>query len=250
MSGRVNPSLVQKLTGVKIDGAIQTPMAYMAPTPAGQPLFTEHTRDYPFAVTCDMQKIVMPNNFHGEILATTVLPYAAPAQNGEPHPDADDGFDYTAPEARFASIHSNPPGRFTDTPSLIKTTYGQGTVVYSAASFETLERPATAPLFANIMSLLKGTQAWSFTSNAPRQVEVIEFEASEKNRRYINLINSQDSFQIPAICDFDVSVKLDAAPSQILALPDETPLPFVYENGYATFHVAKLPICNFYAVEI
>ena len=250
MSGRVNPSLVQKLTGVRIDGAIQSPMAYMAPTPAGQPLFTEHTRDYPFAVTCDMQKIIMPNNFHGEILATTVLPYAAPAQNGEPHPDADDGFDYTAPEARFASIHSNPPGRFTDTPSLIKTTYGQGTVVYSAASFETLERPATAPLFANIMSLLKGTQAWSFTSNAPQQVEVIEFEASEKNRRYINLINSQDSFQIPAICDFDVSVKLDAAPSQILSLPDETPLPFVYENGYATFHVAKLPICNFYTVEI
>ena len=53
-----------------------------------------------------------------------------------------------------------------------------------------------------------------------------------------------------AICDFDVSVKLDAAPSQILSLPDETPLPFVYENGYATFHVAKLPICNFYTVEI
>ncbi len=120
--------------------------------------------------------------------------------------------------------------------------------MYSAASFETLDRPATAPLFANIMSLLKGTQAWSFTSNAPQQVEVIEFEASEKNRRYINLINSQDSFQIPAICDFDVSVKLDAAPSQILALPDETPLPFVYENGYATFHVSKLPICNFYAI--
>jgi len=44
-------------------------------------------------------------------------------------------------------------------------------------------------------------------------------------------------------------VKLDAAPLQILALPDETPLPFVYENGYATFHVAKLPICNFYAID-
>lgn len=250
MSGRVNPELVQKLTGIRLDGPIQTPVAYMVPTTIGQPLFTDHNHDYPFAITCGLQNILLPNDFHGDVLATTALPYDAPPQQGELHPDESDGFDYTAPQARFASIHSNPPGRFTNTPSLIKTTYEKGTVIYSAAPFETLDRPATSPLFANIMNLLNGDRQWSFSSNAPQQVEVIEFDAPAKHRRYINLINSQDSFQIPAICDFDVSVQLDTAPSRILSLPDETPLPFIYENGCATFHVSKLPICNFYAVEL
>ncbi len=248
MSGLTNPELVEKLANIKLDGTINARMTYIVPTLAGQPLFDEHNHDYPMAVISEFQKITLPKNFKGEILATIALPYPPPETTKEPNPDPSDGSDYEAPNVRFASIHSNPPGQYIDTPSIVKATYGKGTVIYSAAPFETFERPANAPLLANIIRNLVPESMLSFSSDAPMQVEILRWNAPKAT--YINLINSQDAFQIPPICDFNVKVKAEASPKRVLKLPEETPIPFTYQDGFVTIHIDKLHICDFYKMEL
>lgn len=248
MSGRVNPELVETLLGVRPDGVLGGGMTYMVPTAAGQPLFADHNHDYPLAYKAPMVRL--PNAGNGKVLATIALPYQAPALAGEPKPDASDGFDYSAPNARFVSIHSNPPGVYVDNPSLVYAAYGKGRVVYSAAAFEAHDRPANGAVLVKILNMLTDDLGgWSFSADAPAQVEIVQFTVADKKRHYVNLINSVDAFELPTLCDITVRVRVAGKVKQVLALPEEKPVTFVEKDGCVEIAVDRLKVCRSFAVD-
>jgi hypothetical protein len=248
MSGRVNPELVEELLGVRPDGELGGSMTYMVPTAAGQTLFADHNHDYPLAYAAPMQCLAHAGS--AQVLATVALPYQAPALTRPPQPDASDGFDYESPEARFASIHSNPPGRYVDNPSLLYGHYGEGRVVYSAAAFEAHDRPANGAVLVKILDLLtEDLDGWSFSAEAPSQVEIVQFTVAEKKRHYVNLINSLDAFELATLCDITVRVRVPGKVKRVLALPEEKALPFDEQNAVVEFAVERLKICRSFAVD-
>ena len=248
MSGRVNPELVETLLGVCPEVVLGGSMTYMVPTAAGQPLFAEHNHDYPLAYTAPMQRL--PNAGKGKVLATVALPYQAPALTGEPKPDASDGFDYNAPNVRFASIYSKPPGVYVDNPSLLYAEYGKGRVVYSAAPFEAYDRPANGEVLVKILNLLTDDLGgWSFSAEAPAQVEIVQFTVADKKRHYVNLINSVDAFELPTLCDIKVRVRVGGKVKRVLSLPEENAVPFTEKDGCVEFAVERLKICRSFAVD-
>ena len=91
--------------------------AYLYPiTKEAQSSFGMFDRKYPLPVT---YKIPLLKTKNAKILAKVALPYTDPDNNNE-----------------FASIHSNPPGKWTEDGGLFETTYGNGHVLYSAALIE------------------------------------------------------------------------------------------------------------------
>lgn len=248
MSGRTNPELVEALLGVKLEGEYGARMTYMVPTETGKDLFENHNRDFPLAVTGHVQKL--PKGDYDAVLATIALPYPVPElPESELTPDPNDGYDYRSKEARFVSIHSNPPGQYLDeAPALILKKVGKGTVIYSAAPFEAFDRPANGPLFIKLIEKLAGKD-WSFTATGPSQLELVAFTEAAKGYTYISLVNCIEGFSVPALVDTTVRVKADKPVKQVLALPAETPIDFKQEDGYAVFDVPRVDICSMYRVE-
>ncbi len=244
-SGRLSPRLFQALLGIAPQGAYDEPMTYMVPTEEDGDIFALHNRAFPLAVTSPMQKL--DGVQADRVLATVALPYAAP-EVSELHPDPLDGFDYTAPKARFASIHSNPPGRWLDTPSLLLKTVGRGKIIYSAAPFEASYRHANGLLFVRLIQLLHDQQDWSFTAEAPSQVELVEFEVPEKRRKLISLINAIEAFSVPHLSGITVKVRVSSPAKSVLLLPDESPVPFRQNGDYAEFHIDDLHICKMFCI--
>lgn len=251
LSGRTNPELVEDLLGVRPNGVWQTPMAYLVPTAEHADLLADNTRQYPLAVTGHVAKLPADGPYDA-VLATLALPYEPPADvPGTLHPDPDDGYDYASHDARFASIHSNPPGRWLDdAPTLVWRRVGKGQVIYSATPFEAADRPANGPLFVRLIErLAAGRGPWSFGADAPTQVELVAFDAPERKRRYISLINGIEGFSVPTLTGSTVRLQVPGETTQILALPDETRLPFTQHGNSVEFTTPPLHICQMFAVD-
>ena len=91
--------------------------AYLYPTAkVAKRAFGLFDRKYPLPIT---YKIPLLNAKNAKILAKVALPYTDPDNNRE-----------------FASIHSNPPGIWTNQGGLFERTYGEGHVLYCAALIE------------------------------------------------------------------------------------------------------------------
>lgn len=91
--------------------------AYLYPTTQeAKKSFGMFDKKYPLPVT---YKIPLFDAKNAKILAKIALPYTDPDNNNE-----------------FASIHSNPPGVWTNQGALFENTYGKGHVLYSAALIE------------------------------------------------------------------------------------------------------------------
>lgn len=91
--------------------------AYLYPvTPEAKSSFGMFDKKYPLPVT---YKIPLLKTKNAKILAKVALPYTDPDNNKE-----------------FVSIHSNPPGKWTDEGGLFEVPHGKGHVLYSAALIE------------------------------------------------------------------------------------------------------------------
>ena len=102
-------------------------------------------------------------------LGTLVLPYTDPR-------DMD----------VFASIHSNPPGRWTDQPALVMNEYGQGKSIYVAGDLENGD--LYPDVVVRLLRLL--SSKFCFEADAPSSVEVTQFVKSD-SRILLNLVNFQ-----------------------------------------------------------
>ena len=148
---------------------------------------------------------------------------------------------------KFAAIHSNPPGIPTQLPSLLRTKFGKGTVVWSASPIEAASREQHSNIFADIVRGL--VKKPSLLSDAPDFVEIITFYVSEKKRFLISVIDVLDRFKIYKTGIFSIRIMSDKSPVRIVKLPNENPIPYSYNGNEITVLIDDLKVFEMIAID-
>ncbi|MDR2376836.1 MAG: alpha-L-fucosidase [Treponema sp.] len=246
ISGRTAPLLIEEIFKIRYENFSEHRVTYVSPTEEGAPVFRgEYTKEYPLAMF--EPQPLYSGKPGGRVMGTITLPYTIPnpkSNFSSMSPETGDvRRDLNAPQYKFASIHSNPPGIFTDRLAMIMTEYGKGKVFYSTLPIERAKREQHSDIFAGIIKMLmNGRKPVFSTDDAPEPVEFILFEDSEKKIKLLGLINIQESFHTIPVHNFTVSVYSETSPREVLVLPDKKPIPFVYENNLIKIHIADLYI--------
>ncbi len=139
--------------------------AYVMPTDETYAeYFGEFNERYPLPI---IYKLPIIEGYEGEVKAKIMLPYTDPDDNGI-----------------FASIHSNPPARSTNIPAIIEKEYGQGKVIWSAATLENDERENFKEIF---MAIVRANVQPKIHLEASKYVENVIFKDGEEY--YVNLFD-------------------------------------------------------------
>lgn len=228
-SGNTSPELMRRLLGLEITGRTEERITYIAPTLQGQGLFREFAEDRPLAYKAP--QVIARNPMGHQVLATVTLPYTNP----------DDS-------SRFAAIHSNPPGIRTDLPAIVYGACGKGKVIWSAASFEKNPQQAHRNVFAQLIHRLYDAEL-PLKTTAPAFVQFTLFEDKEQECLYFNAVNVQEHDTIIPAGTFDVQLRVDALVRRVLLLPDESDVPFTWNNGLLDFRVESMDLFRMYRIE-
>jgi hypothetical protein len=246
ISGRTAPPLIEEIFRIKYENYSEQTVTYVSPTEEGLPTFRgEYTKQYPLAMF--EPQPLYSGKAAGKVLGTITLPYTIPNPKSNfssmPPEISEVQKDLNAPKYKFASIHSNPPGIFTDSPAMIVTEYGKGKIFYSTLPIERAKREQHSDIFAGIIKMLMNGKPPVFsTDDAPEPVEFILFDDPEKKVKLLGLINIQEGFHTIPVHDFTISVYSESSPKEVLVLPDKTPALFVYENNLINIHIDNLHI--------
>lgn len=195
VSGPIGHPRLAELLGVRVIGKTPHDFTYMSPTEQGTEIFAGFSSLAPVSVTMP-QILVERVSFDSDVLATLVLPYTL----------TDDG--------TFSAIHSNPPGEWTDYPSVISRQVGNGRILWAAAPLEMMNPYMTRSAVAEIFRTLSGCPL--FYTNAPKEVEVLGWEKEEKT--YYALINQQERPPVTPYRDLYLDIP---GKDRILRLPVE-----------------------------
>jgi hypothetical protein len=139
---------------------------------------------------------------------------------------------YTDPSdfSRFASIHSNPPGRKTEHPAVIANGYGKGKSIWMAGAIESRGEKEQSDAFANAIGYLIGGE-FSHCLEAPPVAEAVVFDAG--THLIASILNVQEILPAVALHGAKLKVALiGRSVDRVLLLPDETELAFDMEGGY------------------
>ena len=242
VSGHTSPRLLSEIFGLKFEGFTEENVTYISPTDAGEAMMEgAFTAKYPMALF--ERQAVVSGTPRGEVLGTMTLPYTVPnaASNcTEPFFARESAGDGELPEetVRFASIHSNPPGRYTNQPALVRARYGQGEAIWCAAPFERANREQHSDIFARLIRSMVHEPL--FTAQAPESVECVLFDAPERSAKLITILNLQDSFHTQPVYNFSVSIASEREPKAVRLIPDACKLEFNWDRSYATFNMDQL----------
>lgn len=206
---------------------------YISPTVKGKTLMPEINRLYPLSIRDSQFKANLSSR--KEIIAKVTLPYTNPA-------------DIT----KFASIHSNPPGIYTNYPAIVYEKLGKGKVIWSSASIETqaVESLRHRSIFVNLVRKL-AQEPFSFEAEAPACVEVTLFHNKEKKRYLINLVNFQSEIGMPnlPVNDVVLKVKVKSKPVKVSLLPDEILMKYIRNGEYVKIILPTLQTFQMIALD-
>lgn len=226
LSGGGNRALIESLLGGRITGKTPTDKIYLAPACEYQPLFGWFNEKYPLPFEGFAPVIEGVND--AQVIATLTLPYT----------NADD--------ARYASIHSDPPGIATKTPMILIKKVGKGTLIWSAAPLEGVAFDDYRDIFLNLLLSVRGNAPFSLSSDAPESVELTHF--IDGNEIFINAVSLCNEITSPTLRGFSVHVATPSAPREVTLLPGGEPVAFTYENGFTIFTARDLSIFDMYRI--
>ncbi len=151
---------------------------------------------------------------------------------------------FTDPDgpSRFASIHSNPPGRPTEFAAVVSRSFGKGRVTWCAAPIESHRQSVHRSVFRAMISDLARGQ-FSFELAAPPAVQAVVYDQADKCRILVCLVNVQEL--LPAVPVHDMRVRLHAGPRKpvgVRILPQGPELPFKAEREWLDFDVPRLDL--------
>ena len=228
ISGVEDMELLHQLLGAELDGYTDETAVYIAPTEHGAELFCEFTPEYPLPTEYSLPKIKADGC---EVLGVMRPPYTK------------------ANERRFASIHSNPPGRLTDIPAIITKQVGKGRVIWSAAPIENDGRIGIKRVFMSLLT--KYLPETTIKSSAPRQVELVSFVRGADI--LISAVDLLCSDELLPLGGFEISVKVDAVPKCIKRIAGrdkpEREVEFEYFGGRAVLKTETLVMFDMYKIE-
>lgn len=226
IGGATNPALAQRLLGLEFHGYTAETVTFLSPTAAGQPCFGElYSADYPLTCRAPQQRASNPRGH--QVLATLTLPYTDPADT-----------------SLFASIHSNPPGRHTDSPAVVYGRCGKGRVLWSGAAIEGNDQQAHRQVFLRLVSLLVPDRL--LTSDAPDSVNFTLFDDAENRCLYLNCVNIEERFPAPPV--ITVTLRTAYPICEALLLPRQEAVPFTYRDGALTLTVDDLDVFAMYCL--
>jgi len=212
--------LLSDVFGISYSGETKEKITYISPKEKGS-LFMDYSIKYPLSIFGSQLKIKTKEKT--EILATLTLPYTDPKNT-----------DY------FSSIHSNPPGIFTDYPAIVLNKYGKGKVLYVTTDLETIKYEPHRLIFINLIKLLS-QKSFSFEVDAPKSVEVTLFHQEDNGRYLINLLNFQSELPNIPIEGIKLRIKLDKKrPQKLIRVPEEKELVYEFKRDYVEFTLPRL----------
>lgn len=177
LSGRVGHRRLFELmeaddAGCTADHAV----TYLRPTQAGAPFFEGFDQENPMTVN-GMQRIL---RFRGDrdVLATLTLPYTPTSG------------------ARFASIHSDPPGVNTPEEAVVRKAVGKGSILWAAAPIETSRPYMSRMAVLSLVRSLCGEPP--FTACAPEWVELVAWRKG--GATYLAAVNQQERMPLSPVC--------------------------------------------------
>lgn len=216
ISGSGDKELVDLLTGAEITGITESNRTYIAPEPGYEELFGEFNEKYP--LPADYKQGIIKADGNEGILARIVLPYTVPG------------------EYKFASIHSNPPGKLTEYPSIIVKSYGKGKVIWSAAPIENETIPQYKNIFVKLIKMLTGGD-YTVSSDAPAGVEIVSFRTDNGVRvSVVDMLSADED-----ICkgDFEIGISYGKA-SQVSLIPSGASMKYYFKDGKTVVKIDKL----------
>ncbi len=223
-SGNGDPELLREFFGAEILEISRGKNTYVAPTKAGEGRFSEFTYDCPMPADVRQAKIKLER---GTVLGTTTLPYTV---------QGDD---------EFASIHSNPPGIWTDDPAVAEVAYGKGKVIWSAVPLEAFEGFQYDEILVGIVKALAG-EDFTVKSTAPGGVEVVAFQTEEGYLvSAVDLLSGNEDVNTKP---FVISLAADKLLS-VTKIDDGTTPERWYEDGRLLFKVENLSQFAMYRVQ-
>lgn len=228
LSGMTDPKLIHSLLGLEFLGYTEETQTYIAPAPEGLSFFgEEYSARYP--ISYPGRQVMVKNPQNHAVLATTVLPYTKP----------DDA-------SLFASIHSNPPGRNTNMPAIIRGSYGKGTVLWLAAALEKNEQTSIRNVVSEFICSLNTPM--NLKSNAPPCVELTLF--CTKNQYILHLVNTQDTDQPLPVGPFSVWLHTGAPVEEVLSVPNHEALDYENKNNGVQISFSDLELFDTVVIDI
>ena len=229
MSGITSKNLAKRLLNLDITGMTKENITYIRPTVDSLAYFEEmYDPDYPMTVFGT--QVIAENQDNHTVLATITLPYTDPRDL-----------------SKLASIHSNPPGINTGYPAIIKRKCGDGTVIWSAAPFESSEQPVHKQVFANLIRILYPIPR--LETDAPHQIEFTIFEDDSTGTTQLHCINLQEQFPMIPLPGFDIKLVVPKPVRKIIRLPDKCEIPFQNCGDSVCFHVNSFDIFSMFQLE-
>ena len=197
ISGPIANERLQKLLGVKVTGRTKHNFTYMSPTENGGEFMEGFTRSIPLTVAMHQTEIKIVDDHNLTVLATQTLPYTMTDKH------------------EFASIHSNPPGIYTDKPCAVLKMIGNSKIIWIAAPIEMSRPYMSRQVFLRMIQYLSGTPA--FYSNAPKFVEVLSWNKDGSD--YFAVINEQEEAPISPV--YDITIDVPNSNKKAVLLPEE-----------------------------
>lgn len=220
--------MLADLFGVDYVGETYDNVTYVSPTQQAEIDFEGFDAKWPPTLYTS-QVIVRPNKAV-DIRAQITLPYT---HNWE---------------TRFASLLAEPPGEYTDKPSIVVSQYGKGKVLYSAGAIETWSHERLRKTLANLATSLVAKPLHYYT-DAPKSVEITLFDQSENKRLVVNLINYQA--QLPNIPVYGIKVRINLEGRKVVMLqqvPNLNQVDYMIEDDFIEFVAEKLDIFLMYLI--
>jgi len=214
-----NLYFLRNFLGVSFRGKTNEKVTYISPVSKYSNIFPDISTEYPIILFSE--QIVCEGFNEEDVIAKITLPFTNPKD-----------------PSKFASIHSNPPGKSTEYPSIILRNYGEGKVLYITGPLEAMEYDLHRKIFINLLKKLS-TKPFYFEIVTPKCVEMTLFNQEENKRFIICLFNHQ--YEIP-ISEIKVRIRLNGkVPKRLIKIPDENLLDFQVRDDLIEFNS---PILN------
>lgn len=229
--GKGDQFQLSDLFGVSYAGETIENVTYMSPVGSGEAVMPGNSRKYGLMIN-GTQLNIQPDA-GVEVLATVTLPYSDPKET-----------------ERFTSALAEPPGVYTDNPSIVLNTYGKGKVIYTSGKLEGMEQETHRNVFVQLINRLLG-KPLAIQANAPKSVEITLFHQRENNKYVINLLNFQKELPNIPIPEIEVKVRMNGKqPVSLLRAPGEIQTSYTIGGDYLQFKVNNLETFDMYILEV
>lgn len=182
ISGHVGHPDLLKLLEAKSMGMTKHNVTYMSPTAEGEDIFVGFDELAPLNIQAHMEQL----EFKGEytVLATLALPYTMTGTKD------------------FASIHSNPPGIFTEQPTVVLKDCGNSKLLWTGSPMENQSPYLTKRTVGRLVKLL--IKKPSVQVEAPACVEVIQWK--KKDGILLTVFNEQENYPFIPVNDIVITL--------------------------------------------